>query len=421
MQQIAKIYIWIFLLSPFLSYWVVNDYFLIPYYFFGTIGTVVAFAFIVTNRTRILNLLIPLFLLLLYYLFWSFNNDRMETIGIIKYIFKDRALHSISFIIIASNINLTSKDISNYTRLFKVYIILSVIFSLLQTLYLPGFFIPVQFQYFDENTAAYVVRNPSMWAYLDLFDVGLTFVPLLAFVVHKSIIKKKWMITILWLLAGALVCMLNNSRWVILNYCIVLVYCGYLIYKVRKQNLMSSIFSYSIIIIFVSVFALTFINSYIYKISDFTENRLSSNSAESRVLGYELFLKYFPKNPWFGTGIHIGEDLAQDLVGKSSQIHVGYLSHLYEYGIVGSLFLFSFWAAIFIHFKRIGNKTGNYVYIVMFMCFLLANVTLVEYSVYHIGILLPFILTSGSTNRVNGRESYRTKNSFGNLLDQKVV
>ncbi len=73
-----------------------------------------------------------------------------------------------------------------------------------------------------------------------------------------------------------------------------------------------------------------------------------------------MFTEFFPNKPFFGTGIHVGEDLLRAIGGRSSQMHVGYLSHLYEYGIVGSILLFYFLYLVFRKFKRDSRFTSRW-------------------------------------------------------------
>jgi len=398
MSKLLKLYIWVLLFSPFFSYFIVNYLELIPYYFWGSLGSIIAALLIIRGGVKIPKLIYPLILLAIYYFSWNFFNGRFEKFGFIKLLFKDRTLHTISFLILVRNMNFTTKDLKKYLSVFKIYIILSVLFTIIQVLFNSSFFLPEQLTYFDGETAKYEIRNVSMWGYLSLLDVGLSFIPILAIVIHKSIVNKS-KLTVFWLFCGAFVSILTNSRWTMVNYILVLIYTGYLYYKINNIHLFG-IIKYGIMVLVISIVSLSLIKNYVYNLNDFYNNRIYSSSAESRLYGYQMFLKYFPDKPWFGTGVRVGEDLSADLAGKSSQIHVGYLSHLYEFGIIGSVILLFFWFKVVKYVWLIGKISGNFVYLVMFLCFLAANVTLVEYSFYYLGVLVIFIFTSNNESYV---------------------
>ena len=133
-----------------------------------------------------------------------------------------------------------------------------------------------------------------------------------------------------------------------------------------------------------------------FKVSDidsnkYVEDRILSKSADTRLLAVDLFLKYFPQKPMFGSGIHVDDNLRRELAGRSSQIHVGVLSHLYEFGIIGSLLFFLAWFFIAKKFYITAKTTGQYGIFIGFLCFLFANLTLVEYSMFYMGIIFLFI------------------------------
>jgi len=123
--------------------------------------------------------------------------------------------------------------------------------------------------------------------------------------------------------------------------------------------------------------------------------RLLANTASTRFLAFELFAKYFPENPFFGTGEHVTAELARSLQGRSSQIHVGYLSHLFEFGIFGSILLFSFWFYIAKRLFKTSRRFNYYGTFLGFLCFLVANLTLVKYSIFEYGIILSLLFNKG--------------------------
>ena len=210
-------------------------------------------------------------------------------------------------------------------------------------------------------------------------------IPIVAIMIGYNLKKEKPLHPI-WLILSSIVFIATNSRWVYLNLIVILI--QYLLVKGINLKKVLKI-SFLIILGISSIYILLQFSG--YNINSFIEERLLAKSAASRFLALEMFTKFFPKNPFFGTGIHVAEDLRRAISGRSSQIHVGYLSHLYEYGLVGSYFLFGAWFLITRNFHRVAKQTGYYGSLFAFIAFLVGNLTLVIYSVYCYGLLFAFI------------------------------
>jgi hypothetical protein len=94
------------------------------------------------------------------------------------------------------------------------------------------------------------------------------------------------------------------------------------------------------------------------------------------------------------------------LKGRSSQLHVGYLASLYTFGIVGSLFLFSYWVTLTTDMFRTAKKSGFYAGFYAMLTFLVANLTLVSFTIHYYGLILSLLLTRSIldiTQQVNGK------------------
>lgn len=77
----------------------------------------------------------------------------------------------------------------------------------------------------------------------------------------------------------------------------------------------------------------------------------------------------------------------------SSQIHVGYLSHLVSYGIIGSFLLFSFWFLLAKDLYRKAKLTKYYGPFFAFIIFLFTNLTLVDFNLFYPGIFIAFVFS----------------------------
>ena len=103
------------------------------------------------------------------------------------------------------------------------------------------------------------------------------------------------------------------------------------------------------------------------------------------------FLFYFPQKPFLGTGELTDEIKAASQAVGSSHIHVGYLSHLVYYGIVGCFFLFGF---LYLLMKELYNTAKNTNYwgsFFAFMVFLWSFATMSESSIFYPGLIFALI------------------------------
>ncbi len=106
-----------------------------------------------------------------------------------------------------------------------------------------------------------------------------------------------------------------------------------------------------VLVMGILVYALLTVLSMVgFNVYRFYERRIMSETSQSRVGAVDFFLSEYPKNPVYGTGGVISNELERQLVGFSSQIHVGYLSLFYYYGLIGGI---AFLLALFFFFKEV--------------------------------------------------------------------
>ena len=99
-------------------------------------------------------------------------------------------------------------------------------------------------------------------------------------------------------------------------------------------------------------------------------------------------MKKFPEHPWFGVGPATRQDVKDLLGDEAPLIHVGYLSYLYFYGIIGCLFLFLTLFFILRWSWVIGRQYGFWGAFYGFLGFCFANVTFVYFNFSEMGIVL---------------------------------
>jgi len=354
---------------------------------YGTLGTLLYLAYLFSGvKFKYPKYILPLILLVIYYFIWDMVNGELIALrsGIISYLFSNIWLHTVFFLILVANTDFDDAFIKTILLIFKGTIIIAFVVSIIQ-LFNPLFLIPLEYRIASLYLNQYEIRLPSMFGYLSPREVGTSFIPIISILIGYYIYRKS-SLNIAWLFMAGLVFFANKSRWIYLNFVVILfqfpVVYGIHLKKIYRVILIGSVFL--IVLIFV-------MQSTGFDFEVFIQERLLSESSSTRFLAFEMFREFFPQNPFFGTGIHVDENLARAIGGRSSQIHVGYLSHLYEYGIIGSMLLFSFWFMILKKFYLTASKKEYYGSLFAFIAFLVANLTLVDYSIYFYGLLFAFI------------------------------
>jgi hypothetical protein len=254
-------------------------------------------------------------------------------------------------------------------------------------------------------------RLLSIYSYLGrILGAGLAFVPI--FILITEIFYKQNKKILIWLLMGAIFAFLTKARWTMVFFSLV-----FLLFVFNKS--LKKLFRYILIlplIISISFSALSIVGINAQgileeRILETNKKNFNETSASTRLLAFKAFDKLYWKNPVFGTGDvkygmgGTGEqsyELRRILGGRSSQIHVGYLSLFYLYGLVGGILFLLF---LFFLLKRLykdGKITGYWSPFIVFIGFSLNNFTEVNFSVFEMGLLVVlFANTYFRTNLLN--------------------
>ena len=180
-------------------------------------------------------------------------------------------------------------------------------------------------------------------------------------------------------------------------------------FAVQKTRIISSI-RYFFFIAVMGIFIFLFIGQMGYNLQTFYRERLFSEGSINENTRYKAifnFAHFFPQKPIFGTGVHLTEEIkeASESIG-SSQIHVGYLSHLVSYGIFGSILLFTFWFLLARRLYRNAKLTNYWGAFFAFLIYFWAQTTLVNYSIFFTGLIFAFVFDK---YYLDNYYEYRTK------------
>lgn len=333
------------------------------------------------------SFLIPYFLYTLYRILWACVNGEMQRKGVAFYLLYNINIQIILMIIITYNITITSYIKDFIIHIFVIILIVSTlvsIYQLIDPLFLTGY-------KSDTNINIYQIRRCSIFTIMAPLDLGLTFLPIFSLLVVEYLVNTKNINLILLILfLGGLISVLSNTRWIMVGYLIILLmvifhYNPKFIGKIR--NIMLTIISIIIIIACITYFG--------YDLIEFWNQRLFPEGSiyySTRYGALVNFLTFFPQKPWLGTGVHLTDEIysASKAIG-SSQIHVGYLSHLISYGIIGSFFLFSFWLWLAITLWKHAKRTGYWGSFYAFLIYLWGQATWVDYSIMYCGLIFALI------------------------------
>ena len=392
MKKIISYFYIILSLSPLIAYYLYHVSSIHDFYWYARICiTILGIGLILESlvfkkKLTIPSFLIPLFFYTIYLMVWAIVNGDLYRRGVLYFI-NNENLQTILLILICYNIVLSHKQKNYLINIFLITVIISALVSIYQ-IYKPSFLLTdIRSDVWD----IYQIRRGSIFSIIAPLDLGLSLLPILSILIVEYIkIKKNIYIILLLLFLGGLVSVLSNTRWIMIAYIIFLImiifhYNPTLFSKTR--NIFIALISISIIIISIIYFG--------YDLEAFWQKRLLAEGSiyqTTRYYALENFHIFFPQKPWFGTGVHLTDEIyaASRAVG-SSQIHVGYLSHLVSYGIVGSFFLFGFWIWLAITLWRHAKITGYWGSFYAFLIFLWGEATWVHFSLFHYGIIFALI------------------------------
>lgn len=347
--------------------------------------------FLVAVSTKKLNIPSYLWLLLSFALFHILSTLYFDLIpkdsNILIAILTDMNLFSFTIITLIHQISFSEKDLRVLRYNIFFIVVISLIVSILQS-QIPAFFVKISdSDYFRDYIAE--GRCPSIYSWININSIGITFPIFFLFLTEwfnqYSLTKKGFL-----LFTGTIISLLSKARYILLSYLFVTLR----LFFFKKTSFKNTLLI--LIVAFISIFLLIEILDLLnYDVVDFIDNRILEknndlSSAKSRIRSYEVFMMVFPQNPYFGVGPKTGSDVVR-MLGGLPVIHVGYLSYLYYYGIIGaSLFFIS----LFLMIKRfllLSFINRNYILILGFSSFLFANTTLVYFNLTEPGILLLFI------------------------------
>jgi O-antigen ligase len=318
-----------------------------------------------------------------------------------KYLYTNQMIGSILMFFFIENGRYEETTVNKYMK-YNLYILfVAFVVILIQQAVNHRFLVYDQWvEGYTYSAAESEIRLPSIYSYMDSsLNAGFSFVGILAIILANRIRENRSLLHLLVLFtAGAIYCFLTKYRWIMLNF-LVLFFLFYIYKNFRTKRFLS--FTFSIILALVMIYNVAlainipvdkFINE---RILERTSGGLEHSAAGTRVLAANVFLKLFPDNPVFGVGQRLwdygstgDQALTSALHGRSSQMHVGYLTLLYNYGIVGAIPFVLFLIAITKKLYKDSKLHNNWGVFLGFLGFTISNLTLVNFNLLLSGIII---------------------------------
>lgn len=319
----------------------------------------------------------------------------------ISYFVSNEIFASVMVLFIIENTFYPDKYMNAGIIISVLLLILAFIVSLVQEFVNITFLVNPLEQAKSKLLISWDTRIPSIYTWVGAVSaLGLCFFPVLAIIIERQIKDKSKFLWVLFIM-GAVVAFVSKSRFIMVNFLILI----FLIPLYRKVNFLSIIKFILIAVIFTAAL-LGVANSLKLNVGNIVEKRilesdkggLTKGVASTRLLAFEIFGKLYLENAVFGKGkLHDfnGEskdyDLVRALEGRSSQIHVGFLSLFYYYGLLGGGIFLGFIITMVIHLYRSARLHQHWGPLFGFIQFILTNFTAVWLQIYFMGLIVCFM------------------------------
>lgn len=354
-------------------------------FFLNLLMLPVGLYFLVNSKRKLPPYLIAFLLFTLYHVGISFYTDTLPTNqNAFFFIFSDLNVFACSLFLIIENTVFDEPYMRRMNRNILILVGLSLVVSIIQVKN-PSFLYDTTIE-----VEAYVgegdIRIASLYSFAGVNSGGITFPILIAILLNFYDTGHKFFPLIV--ISGLVVTFLTKARYVMISSIIAfsqLFFSG----MVSMKKIFSLLFGLVIIVAVVVAAA----NQFGFNINEVIEQRIlekdnEMGSAKARITSYEVFMKKYPEHPWVGVGPATRQDVKDLLGDEAPLIHVGYLSYLYFYGIVGCSFLFLTLFFIIQWSWKIGRQYGFWGAFYGFLGFCFANVTFVYFNFSEMGIVL---------------------------------
>ena len=343
--------------------------------------------------------------LLFYFLFICY--DFYSTIGILDrefkviWLFSNRAIGGFLIMFIIENIYVPKNYYRSILKVSKVILVIAIFVILMQQVVNPNLFIRTDLINEAHLNTGDEDRLLSIYSWLDLLAIGFSFIPIFVLIV-EDLSKHNRKVTI-WVISGLIFALLAKSRWIMLNSLLVMV-----VLYINQRHKTILFLKMTVLVPLIAVVFILALKPVGINVEGIIKDRVFENrrggilqgSASTRILAFKAFNEFYWDEPIWGKGnikYGMGGTGKQDyklrrfLAGHSSQIHVGYLSLFYMYGIVGGITFLLFLYFLLLKLYKNAKKTKIWAPFLGLTGFAIANLTLVWFSVFEMGFIIVLV------------------------------
>ena len=395
-RQIINIIIYSLLLFPFVSAYfprirITSDILLTGPRFFLLLYFFLFISFAMKNK---FHLKIPKYIKwFIIYLIFSLLNRFFHQTGMFSGTYKLNYLFDIyilplCFMILIENLNYNERDLKRFINVLKVVVIGMFTASFIQLFINPFFYAGNApnimakdgwLDLFQVTESIYRCRSifVGMSSHAGGISIGVLFI--IFIFLNNLKYKKAYLILAIFLIFSGIA---HLTRYVWLSIIIGIIFFLYYKYK-RKWVIVFSV---------VGIISFLFINIFInqYKNTEIYQGRIVKKTYMSRINDPIIyFTLFFPKKPFFGFGTSSSENLK--FTKYHNIIHNVWIETLFKDGIIGLFIIFMYVYYIYKRGRMIYETTGNAVFIVFIVSYLLVNLTAPFFLIAYYGYYVIFL------------------------------
>lgn len=305
--------------------------------------------------------------------------------GVIKALYENYYLQSFFAAFVIENSRFNLQYIRRIIKIMWGVLIAATMTSVIQ-LFDPFFLIDTTDPSFVfALTTEFAGRKFSFYTFTHQLEVGYSYLSYLCILYSIGLMYNKR--SSLLMAMGALASFLNQSRWIILNYLILVFQDALLSKDMVIKGLRIAVFGAGI-----GLLAFFGLQAAGVEVNKFVQERLmNEENVGTRMLAFDVFFDQFPLRPIFGTGGFYYQETMDVIDGRSSQIHVGYLALFYLWGLIGGVIWVIFNIMILRDLRWVAERTRFWGSYFCWFLFFVSNMTLVALHFGFQGLLMALI------------------------------
>ena len=341
-------------------------------------------------------------------------SDVMFERGAIKYLYTDTVVNTFTTLLVIENYKFAKKSLDLTVNILIGTLVIGVVIIIYQ-ISDPFFFTDITVFFNEEFSSIAKLKNSlqsgerlynlsnaatrflvlgyrnSIYSWMGELSIGFDSMSVFSILIALRALPRPKMIVV-WG-ASAIIAFLSSYRWVMLNFLVVASQD-----VLTKKNIIGNSLRYLALVV-LAIFGIVLLAPVLgIDIQAFVEERLFAESAGTRIYAFEVFGKVFPDTPIFGSGEANTPKMMALIAGKTGQIHVGYLKLFYYYGLVGGTIWLIFIFSLLGNLRKVARQTNYWGGYYAILAFIVANMTLVCFSLKFYGLLLAILFTKNISN-----------------------